>query len=83
MINRSRSRSKGRSLSPFKREVRKLLKKHKKSALAKSIARKKGSRKKRKKSLSRYRLSTRRNNNNISVNGGAVRDGSPQQFLKC
>ena len=77
MINRS----KGRSLSPFKREVRKLLKKHKKSALARSVSKKKGSRKKRKKSLAKYRLSTRRDNNNVY--GGAVRDGSPQQFLKC
>ena len=77
----SKSKRRGTNLSLFKRELRKLLKKHKKSALSRSMARKKSTRKKRKKSLSRYRLSTRRNNYN--VNGGAVRDGSPQQFLKC
>lgn len=75
----SKSRRRGTNLSLFKKELRKLLKKHKKSALAKSVSRK--SRKKRKKSLARYRSSASKN---ININyGGAVRDGSPQQFLKC
>ena len=75
----SKSRRRGTNLSLFKKELRKLLKKHKKSALAKSVSRK--SRKKRKKSLAKYRSSASKNNN---INyGGAVRDGSPQQFLKC
>mgnify|MGYP001357142171 FL=1 len=75
----SKSRRRGTNLSLFKKELRKLLKKHKKSALAKSVSRK--SRKKRKKSLAKYRSSASKNSN---INyGGAVRDGSPQQFLKC
>ena len=76
----SKSRRRGTNLSLFKKELRKLLKKHKKSALARSVSKKK-TRKKRKKSLAKYRSSTSKNSN---INyGGAVRDGSPQQFLKC
>jgi hypothetical protein len=79
----SKSRRRDTNLSLFKRELRKLLKKHKKSALSRSVSRKKSKAngKRKKKSLAKYRSSTRRNNNNVY--GGAVRDGSPQQFLKC
>ena len=72
------------NLSQFKKVVRRLLKKHNKSQLAKTLrsrsrtVSKKGKGKKSKR-LKSYR--SKMNNNN--VNGGAVRDGSPQQFLKC
>ena len=73
------------NLSQFRKVVRRLLKKHNKSQLAKTLrsrsksksVSKKGKKKSRR--LKRYRSKT--NNNN--VNGGAIRDGSPQQFLKC
>ena len=69
------------NLSKFRQEVRRLLKKHKKSALAKTVrASKKKSKNRREK---KQRQSVRRYRSKRSRNGGAIRDGSPQHFLKC
>jgi hypothetical protein len=68
------------NLSKFRQEVRRLLKKHKKSALAKTVRASKKSKHKRGK---KQRQSVRRYRSKRSRNGGAIRDGSPQQFTKC
>ena len=71
------------NLSKFRQEVRRLLKKHKKSALARSVKASKLSSKKKGKRGNKSRVSARRYRSKRSRSGGAVRDGSPQQFLKC
>ena len=71
------------NLSKFRQEVRRLLKKHKKSVLARSVKASKLSSKKKGKKGNKSRVSVRRYRSRKSRSGGAIRDGSPQQFLKC